>query len=82
MLSYNLQDTYYSLAEQLNEHNMYAEESSGLFTNYGYKEVGMNLKMLKIFREMQVRLEMASDAHAPWNVGHMFQEMGNCIREL
>lgn len=64
-----LEDTYYRIAQQLNIHNMYAEESAGLHNNYSHRELGLNYEMRKIFIENNVAVLTGSDAHKPKDVG-------------
>mgnify|MGYP004464621031 CR=1 FL=1 len=64
-----LEDTYYRIAQQLNIHNMYAEESAGLHNNYSHRELGLNYEMRKIFIENNVAVLTGSDAHKPEDVG-------------
>ena len=58
---------------------MYIEESSGLATNYGDTELGMNGKMLKAMILQDVQILTASDAHIPQNVGNLICEMNDLI---
>ncbi|WMJ23635.1 PHP domain-containing protein [Paludicola sp. MB14-C6] len=67
--SYDLIPTYKHIAKLLKEYNMYAEQSGGLHLNYHTSDIGMNPLMLKIFKEYNVRMETASDAHQPSHVG-------------
>lgn len=65
----DLTDTYCLLADELNAHHMYAEQSGGLALNYGFEEAGMNRTMLNILRNKNVDIRFASDAHKPEDVG-------------
>lgn len=65
----DLENTYLKIAQQLNIHNMYAEESTGLYNNYSHIELGLNSKIRKIFKENSVSVLTASDAHKPEDVG-------------
>lgn len=68
--SYDLTDTYNSLADLLLQTNMYAEQSGGLNLNYSKDcELGMNAQMVHIFKEKGVKILTASDAHCPQDVG-------------
>jgi len=65
----DLTETYKQLADALNRQNMTAEQNDGLHLNYGHREMGMNASMLHIFKENNVRIVFASDAHKPEDVG-------------
>ncbi len=65
----DLTDTYHLLADELNARHMYAEQSGGLALNYGFEELGMNQTMLRIFKNKNVAIRFASDAHKPEDVG-------------
>lgn len=67
--SYDLTQTYEEIADLLNKYNMYAEQSAGLYLNYGHQELGMNKKMYEIFKKKNVKIYTASDAHRPEDVG-------------
>ena len=64
----DLTATYSLLADELNSHGMYAEQSGGLALNYGFEELGMNKTMLNIFKNKNVNIRFASDAHKPEDV--------------
>ncbi len=65
----DLTATYNLLADELNAHHMYAEQSGGLALNYGFEELGMNKNLLNVFRNKNVDIRFASDAHKPEDVG-------------
>lgn len=44
------------IAQQLNTHNMYAEECTGLHNNYSHRELGLNFEMRKIFKDNNVAI--------------------------
>jgi len=71
----DLTSNYILLADALNKHHMYAEQSGGLALNYGYPEMGMNKTMLNIFKSKNVKIQFASDAHKPEDVGKNILEM-------
>jgi GNAT superfamily N-acetyltransferase len=77
----DLSQTYEKIADLLNEYEMYAEQSAGLFINYGFDELGMNKRMLKIFKDKGVKVLTVSDAHRPDDVGRFIREMseGNTV---
>lgn len=66
---------YRVLADALNRQHMYAEQSGGLALNYGFPEMGMNESMLRVFKEKNVEIQFASDAHRPEDVGKNISEM-------
>lgn len=70
---------YRDLADALNRRRMYAEQSGGLALNYAYPEKGMNQSMLRIFREKNVEIQFASDAHRPEDVGKNIDEMQSAL---
>jgi histidinol-phosphatase (PHP family) len=72
---YDLSQTYEKIADLLNEYEMYAEQSAGLHINYGFDELGMNKKMLNVFKDKGVKLLTVSDAHRPDDVGRFIREM-------
>lgn len=65
----DLTATYTLLADALNKHHMYAEQSGGLALNYGFADLGMNKSMADIFKDKKVEIQFASDAHKPEDVG-------------
>jgi len=71
----DMSSTYTALAEALNNAGMYAEQSGGLVLNYGASELGMNSAMLKIFKDKNVRILTASDAHVPEHAGANIREL-------
>ncbi len=72
----DLSDTYHSIADLLNEHQMYTEQSGGLHLNYDSAcELGMQDRMRKIFADKGVRILTASDAHRPEDVGANIPEL-------
>lgn len=77
---YDLSQTYEKIADLLNEYGMCAEQSSGLYINYGFDELGMNKRMLKVFKDKGVKLLTVSDAHRPEDVGKFIKEMNELIK--
>lgn len=77
--SCDLSQTYGKIADLLNKHSMYAEQSAGLKINYGFNESGMNREMFSIFKSKGVKLLTASDAHIPQDVGRYINEMQELI---
>ncbi len=81
--SYELRDTYKKIADLLCKYNMYAEQSGGLYLNYGKDcELGMNRVMLKVLLDKGVKILTASDAHSPNDVGANISELHNIIYNL
>lgn len=72
--SFDLTETYIEIADLLNKYDMYAEQSGGLYLNYGYHEFGMNSKMYNIFKKKNVKKYTASDAHRPEDTGRYIKE--------
>jgi Histidinol phosphatase and related hydrolases of the PHP family len=75
-------DTYTELADLLNEHKMTVEQSAGLYLNYGHKELGMNKRMLDIFKQKGVSILTASDAHVPENTGKFIKELYKIMENM
>lgn len=76
----DLSDTYRLLADELNAHHMYAEQSGGLVLNYGFEELGMNQTLLNIFKNKNVDIRLASDAHKPEDVGANIAKMETILQ--
>lgn len=77
----DLTSTYILLANALNQHHMYAEQSGGLALNYGFPEMGMNASMLNTFKTRNVEIQFASDAHRPEDVGKNILEMQSALHK-
>lgn len=71
----DLTAAYGLLADELNSHHMYAEQSGGLALNYGFEELGMNKNMLDVFKNKNVDIRFASDAHTPEHAGANISSM-------
>lgn len=67
--SYDLTDTYRSLASCLNRYSVAAENNTGTAYRYGHPDIGLSDGILKVFREEGVRIITASDAHKPSDTG-------------
>lgn len=76
----DLSQTYMKIADLLIEHEMFAEQSAGLFINYGFYRHGMNSKMFDIFRSKGVKIITSSDAHRPEDVGRYIREMNGLLK--
>jgi len=73
-------DTYEKIADLPCKHNMYAEQSGGLYLNYGkHCELELNVTMLKVFLDKGARILTASDAHDPKDVGANIVELQSII---
>ena len=66
---YDLTETYHQLAKLLIEHNVIAENNTGCHYRYNHRDIGLSDELLKIFKEHNVKLITASDAHHPEHVG-------------
>ncbi|MBS6860921.1 MAG: histidinol phosphate phosphatase [Clostridiales bacterium] len=71
----DLTAAYGLLADELNSHHMYAEQSGGLALNYRFEELGMNKNMLDVFKNKNVDIRFASDAHTPEHAGANISSM-------
>lgn len=78
--TYDLSHIYARIADLLNEYQMFAEQSAGLYINYGFNELGMNPKMLDIFVSKGAKLLTVSDAHKPEDVGRYIKEMNGLLK--
>lgn len=68
--SFDLTYLYEELSLLLCKHEMYAENSGGLRLNYSPDlKLGINKKMLSVFKENAVNILTASDAHKQCDVG-------------
>jgi len=66
----DLTDLYHELSLALNRNGMYAENSGGLRLNYSSDlELGLDKKLLSVFKEYDVKIFTASDAHKQSDVG-------------
>lgn len=73
--SYDLEQTYYEIADLLNNYNVIAEQNSGLYYRYNHEDLGMNRKMYDIFKSKNVCLCTGSDAHRPEDTGKYIKEL-------
>lgn len=81
--SFSLSDYYSKLAIELKKNNMYAEQNSGIYRRGVHgTELGMSPDMLKIFKEIGVKIITASDAHRPIDVGANIADMEKQIAFL
>ena len=78
--SCDLSGTYRKLAQALNRNKMYAENSGGLRLNYNQDlELGLNRELLRAFKENNVVMMTASDAHKQSDVGANIKELQRMI---
>lgn len=74
--SFSLTDYYESLAKELSKNNMYAEHNSGILRRCpNTATLGMGEEMLNIMRKHNVKINTASDAHCPEDVGDKIAEL-------
>ena len=79
---YDLTETYHELAALLNKFGMYAENSGGLKSNYSPpQELGMDAKMLGVFKQNGVAVETASDAHKQSDTGKNIRELEEMLKK-
>ena len=71
---YDLTETFNNLSQELNNQNMYAENNTGCHYRYGHEDIGISDQLLKIFKNNNVKLICASDAHKPAHVGSFILE--------
>lgn len=73
--TYDLTPTYHKLAKLLYEHHMKAENNTGCYYRYHTEDMGLSDELLAIFKEHNVQMITASDAHKP-------SDVGTCIKEV
>ena len=73
--TYDLKETYTELTTLLNKHNMKAENNTGCFYRYKHKDMGLSDDLLTIFKQNNVAMICASDAHKPEDVGSYIKEI-------
>lgn len=74
--SFSLLDYYDNLAAALAKSNMYAEQSSGSYRRCpDTSEPGMNAELIKALKNHGVKIQTASDAHHPDDVGMYVREL-------
>ena len=78
--SFSLSEYYDRLASALAKNNLYAEQSSGAFRRCPETaELGMADGLIKSLKSHQVRIQTASDAHCPENVGQYVTELEEAL---
>lgn len=65
------------IADLLNKHHMYTENNVGCHYRYNHPDMGLNDKVLQIFKNHHVKLYCATDAHNPKYVGIHLDEIKN-----
>ena len=77
----DLTDLYNELSLCINKHGMYAENSGGLRLNYSDDlELGLNKKLLSLFKDNDVSILTASDAHKQSDVGANIFELEKMLK--
>lgn len=80
--SFSLLEYYNSLATSLAKNNMYAEESSGSYRRCPTtSELGMNRDLIKAMKKYNVKIQTASDAHSPEDVGLYIAELEQILKD-
>lgn len=72
--SYDLTTTYEKIAKLLIKYHMTTENNTG-FARYGFTNIGLDDKFLKILKKYQVVIYKASDAHKYTDIGNKFNEI-------
>jgi histidinol-phosphatase (PHP family) len=74
--SFSLIEYYDQLASALAINNMYAEQSSGAYRRCPETaELGMDIGLIKSLKSHKVKIQTASDAHCPKDVGLYIAEL-------
>ena len=73
--SFDLTETYFEIADLINHYNMSAEHNSGLYYRFGHSDLGMNKTMYHIFKNKNVHICTASDAHKSKDTGKYIKEL-------
>lgn len=73
--TYDLKPTYEKLAHLLVQHHMKAENNVGCYYRYQHPDKGLSDELLRIFKENNVEIITASDAHKPCDVGNYIQDV-------
>lgn len=78
--SYSLTEYYESLAKELSNSGMYADQNSGAARRCpDTASLGMDTELLRILKKYNVQIIASSDAHCPEDVGYKIMELINCI---
>ncbi|MGN1345135.1 MAG: PHP domain-containing protein [Traorella sp.] len=70
--SYNLNNTYDTIAFLLSKYNMNCENNTGVHYRYHHQDIGLSQDFLEALKKHHVKLITASDAHYPYDVGKCF----------
>ncbi len=70
----DLRETYYRLSDELVRNQVLAECNTGCHYRYGHQDIGLSEELLAIFKERNVEMITASDAHHPEDVGKYIKE--------
>lgn len=80
--NYDLKPTYQKMAELLKQHHMKAENNVGCYYRYNHPDLGLSDELLRIFKDNDIPLIYASDAHKPQDVGNFIQEAMQRMNEF
>ena len=79
--SFSLLNHYDKLAVALCKRKMYAEQSGGAYRRCSDTcELGINADLIKALKKHGLKIQTASDAHQPEDVGLYIKELGKLIR--
>ena len=78
----DMTEMYQKLAEALRKHEVMGECNTGCHFRYGHPDIGLSDELLEIFKENDVRIITASDAHHPEDVGNYIKEACERIGRL
>ncbi len=70
------------MAELLKQHHMKAENNVGCYYRYNHPDLGLSDELLRIFKDNDIPLIYASDAHKPQDVGNFIQEAMQRMNEF
>lgn len=78
--SFSLLGYYESLAKELSNSNMYADQNSGVARRCSEtSSLGMDKELLHVLKKKNVKIITSSDAHCPEDVGDKIRELEICI---
>jgi len=78
--SYSLTEYYESLAKELSNSGMYADQNSGAARRCpDTASLGMDAELLRILKKYDVQIITSSDAHCPEDVGYKIAELNNRV---
>lgn len=73
--SIDMEDIYIKLAETIKSNNIYVEDNAGLRINYNHPQLGMSSLMRAVFKQYELDVKTASDAHKPIDVGLYIKDL-------